>query len=168
MNESSPFRRPSRREPSQEGTCHILNHDAFLFYELEDEFSYQHNSRGVFAFIEGTFDLPNTLRHDQRVNSLAQYLTILKCAQQVANLEHTSNWDIFMIITMMDGTEWYCYDDAKLIGDPDFLKESLITELEVTAAPQADIDEEDFDWDSMLTRQLKVDDIAEIHLWFDT
>lgn len=171
------YRRPTRRTPSTSGN-YILDHDAFLFHELPDEFSYQHNSRGVFQFIEGTYDLPETMDHPHRVHTLAMFLTILDCAQKVAWIEHTGNWDIFMVVTMADGTNWFCYDDMKIPGfdhDKNLLFEEWPEDnppyptVEVTAATVEDYDKDDFDYDTgMVTRTLAIDDIREIHLWFDT
>lgn len=176
-HETTKYRRPSRYD--HDGSTHILNHDAFVFHTLPDEFGYQQNSRGVFEYIEGTFDLPETMGHEQRVYSLAQYLVILNCAMTVGDLEHTGNWDIFMEVTMADGTTWFCYDDMAIPNlDPNDNQLFILSSAEyietfpvvtVTAAPIEDYCKDDFDYDTgMVTRELVIDDIREIHLWFDT
>ena len=146
-------------------SSHILDHNVFLFKEKEGHFSYQHNSRGIIAFISGRFDLRD-MNPEWKLQQLAQYFAILECAEKVSGFEHTSNWDISVVITTKDGEYRFVNEipwKAELDGSGwEVLSATCEGDCDVT-----DYDNDDADFTEEFV-QFDATEVLEITTWFDT
>lgn len=169
---------PTQRVGTHDGKGFILNHDHFLFMEQGNDFSYQHNSRGLFQFIEGTYDLRD-VPEDQKVIGLMMLRASIEGIEAVAWIEHTSNWDGFVEFTLTDGRSIQSTWDFHLLSDDDAFDPSAPVKNELfpggekynrimidgfeIANPDGSKHE---DWEGQI--DFPVNDVVELQVWFDT
>lgn len=158
----------------------ILNHDAFLFQEKDGDFSYQHNSRGLYQFIGGNYDLREVSQRN-KVIGLLMMAAAIQGIEAVAWIEHTSNWDGFIEFTTKDGLVWCTtWMDFELVreGEPinpmeprelwpldnEEFFEGITLRLNGGYLPSTD----DYNWSDEEVKDLDLNEVIEVHVWFDT
>lgn len=156
MVDEQDFTRPTYTEHVGSTGTRFFNHDKFLFYDKPEEFSYQHNPRGILGFIEGVFDLPDTMDEDSRLYRCWEYFTILECALK---LGEDISWDVSCEVTIESGETFrFINENPFHEGDMDLHGLADMTDWEADNLEVAE--------DKLVT--IHIPEIRMIRTWFDT